>query len=64
MKGILAGAMSSVNDVRIRVRLFDNTEPGIRLGIDNIVSAPVPEPATLSVLALGALGLLRRKRRA
>ena len=56
--------MSSVNDVRIRVRPFDNTEPGIRLGIDNKVLAPVPEPATLSVLALGALGLLRRKRRA
>lgn len=63
LSGSFAGAMANVNDLRIRVRLFDNVEPGIRLGIDNVVLAPVPEPASMSVLALGALGLLRRKRR-
>ena len=31
--------------------------------IDNVSINPVPEPATLSLLALGALALLRRRRR-
>jgi len=32
------------------------------LGVDDVALNPVPEPTTLSVLALGALGALRRKR--
>lgn len=62
--GTFQGALENVTQMRIRVRVFDNTEPGIRMGLDNIVLAPVPEPASLAVLASGALALLRRRRRA
>lgn len=33
-------------------------------GLDNIEVSPVPEPATMTALALGAAALLRRRRRA
>lgn len=33
------------------------------IGIDNVVYTAVPEPATMSALALGALALLKRRRR-
>jgi hypothetical protein len=32
------------------------------LGLDNVSLTPVPEPVTMSMLALGGLALLRRKR--
>lgn len=34
---------------------------GQELWIDNVVASPIPEPATLVLLSLGALGLIRRK---
>jgi hypothetical protein len=39
---------------------IDGTPVSATLGIDNVTA--VPEPAALSLLALGGLGLLRRKR--
>ncbi len=46
------------------IGIFKNAN---NLGIDQIdfyvVASPVPEPASLSVLALGGLGLLARRRK-
>lgn len=36
---------------------------GSNLGDIQVVAAPVPEPATLAVLGIGALGILRRRKR-
>ncbi len=50
------------DDLGFHVRLANGTGPLSGLTV-YIKGEPVPEPATLSALALGALGLLRRKRK-
>jgi hypothetical protein len=42
--------------------LWQNGFAGDHLGIDNVTSGLVPEPASLSLMALGALPMLRRRR--
>ncbi|MCB8933313.1 MAG: PEP-CTERM sorting domain-containing protein [Chthonomonadaceae bacterium] len=60
--GSFAATLADVSEVRMRVRLFDNTTPGIKIGFDNVVHTPVPEPTTLIALGIGGLALMRRKR--
>jgi hypothetical protein len=62
--GSFAGTLADVTELKIRVRMFTNNETAIRIGIDNVVLTPVPEPASLAVLAVGGLALLQRKRKA
>jgi hypothetical protein len=45
------------------VRLFASGGQGDVMGYDNFSVAPVPEPASLAILGLGAIGLLRRRRK-
>lgn len=48
------------------LRWFDDNaqgpSPDQKIGLDNVVVTSVPEPATMSLLALGVLGLLNRRR--
>jgi hypothetical protein len=46
------------------IRLFGSGSAGDLMGYDNFSVAPVPEPASMAVLGLGALALLRRRRKA
>ncbi len=50
----------------VRLRIYD-THPGPgdwgHIDVDNIIYSVTPEPATLSLLGLGALALVRRRRR-
>ena len=50
------------NDVLDIMSLAGASTSGNDFGIDNVQIEAVPEPATMSAMALGALGLLRRKR--
>jgi len=49
----------------LKLRWFDDNaqspSPDQLIGLDNVTVTPVPEPATLTVVALGGLTLLRRK---
>jgi hypothetical protein len=45
------------------VRLFASGSAGDLMGYDNFSVSPVPEPATMAVLGLGALALLRKRRK-
>jgi len=51
--------LANVTDLSIRVEQYSNLDIS---GMDNI-SLHTPEPATLSVLGLGGLAMLRRRRR-
>jgi hypothetical protein len=46
------------------VRFFASGGAGDIMGYDNLNVAPVPEPATMAVLGIGALALIRRRRKA
>jgi hypothetical protein len=48
----------------LRIELSNAGDPGIRFDGLAIETTAVPEPATLSLLALGGLALLRKNRRA
>ena len=48
----------------IRLRLNDDNGPFIGSAASGIDVVPIPEPAALSLLGLGGLGLLARRRRA
>lgn len=39
----------------------DEVAAGLKSGLYDCYNAPIPEPATMTLLALGALGLIRRK---
>ena len=51
------------NFVPERVATGVYTDADVGAYVDNLLIAPVPEPATLSLLAIGGLALLRRRRR-
>jgi hypothetical protein len=52
----------AVNGSAIRYGSKENTDPAKR-PILSVTYTPVPEPATMAVLAFGALGLLRRRQK-
>jgi hypothetical protein len=48
----------------VRLRIYDtSTSSWGHIDVDNIIYSVTPEPATLSLLGLGALALARRRRR-
>ncbi|MHB8637920.1 MAG: PEP-CTERM sorting domain-containing protein [Fimbriimonadaceae bacterium] len=55
-----AGALITPTDVRF----FASGAAGDIMGYDNLTVTPAPEPASMAVLALGAVSLLRRRRKA
>ena len=57
--GTWAGLLADVDNLSIRIEHWSNLDTA---GVDNITLA-IPEPATLSLLALGGLAMLRRRRR-
>lgn len=60
-----AGTSGTVNSFVLWSRGDTNTTTDAGNGrayYDQLVASPVPEPATMAVLGLGAVGLLRRKR--
>ncbi|HVT13400.1 MAG TPA: PEP-CTERM sorting domain-containing protein [Fimbriimonadaceae bacterium] len=60
-----ADTMSNVHRMMFRhdpVGSSGGTSIVATLGVDNIHAAPVPEPASLAVVGLGVLALLRRRR--
>ncbi|HYE21040.1 MAG TPA: PEP-CTERM sorting domain-containing protein [Tepidisphaeraceae bacterium] len=63
--GYTAPAGSAITSVRISFDTTGLVASDDRLGIDDLgfITAPVPEPATVSLLALGAMPLLGRRRR-
>lgn len=54
---------SSANIGSILVRDYDNSAPDDNIAFDSITYSPVPEPATMTLIGLGAAALAARKRR-
>ena len=52
----------TLTGANIRTIRFEDPEI-VLVALDNIVIEPVPEPATMAILALGGIGVLRRRRR-
>lgn len=46
------------------IRLFGSGSAGDQIAYDNVSFSPVPEPASMAILGIGALALLRRRRKA
>lgn len=46
------------------VRFFASGGAGDMMGYDNVTVTPVPEPASMAILGMGALALIRRRRKA
>jgi len=64
-KSIALGSPSNNGPLKLRLEIFNDTDGfGEAVGIDNIVvtGEAVPEPASLGLLGVAALGLLRRRR--
>jgi hypothetical protein len=56
-------SLGLTGDQDLTLRLSNLGDPGVVIGDLETNAAPLPEPATLSLLALGGLALLRRRRR-
>lgn len=62
--GTWTDLLGGVTDLRIHMELFSNSAMwDERTGVDNIVLSDIPEPATLTLLALGGLAVLRKRRK-
>ena len=55
----LSFSAASITSVRVTPGWFNDW-----VGVDNVVFAPVPEPATYAMMALGLAALLAFRRRA
>ena len=57
---------ADTSDLYLRFNTYSGVNNDPWIGLDNVAIVPVPEPATMSLLAIGGLGvlLMRRRRRA
>ncbi len=56
------GTATSTSDMATNYIVFHNRESGRRSNLDDVLIEGVPEPGSMALLALGLLGLARRRR--
>ncbi len=61
-RGLRGGSFSDVGDYSLRASYRGLDNPAYEFDVIGFRVSEVPEPATMALLGLGALGLLRRKR--